>query len=926
MTNNMKLLVFLIWIFLFSILVSCGTNKGGGTPVDLTVSEGLNNPIGFYDNNPTFSWKLPADIQSQSAYSIVVASSPELLPDKADLWKSEKVELDQTLFVKYEGESLSSRQKVYWQVMFWDNNGNSSQWSEIAHFELGLLNNSDWQGKWIGIPESELNEKGRRKSVLFRPQYMRKELNIDSEIKSARLYVTAKGVFEAFINGAKVGTDVMAPGWTPTDKSISTLTYDVSEMLQKGENTLGAILAQGWHAGRINLRRDSEVEDAPFFLCQLEVQTNKGKQIITTDNSWKISISGPIRKAEIYDGEFYDANYNLGDWNKNGYNDAQWFSASTQNIEDSVLLLPKRFQTVKDKQELTVQEITVPVVGRPIFNFGQNNVGVPLVKVPMKKGDTLTIRFAEMLNTDGTLYTDNYRSALSTDHYIAATDGVIEWRPTFTFHGYQYVELSGFDPEEKPEKDWVKAIVQYSDIEKNGTFTSSHDKLNQLQSNITWGLRSNFFDIPTDCPQRDERLGWTGDAQVIAPTSIYNADMYAFWAGYLQSMRQEQLENGGIPHVIPNVLGSNCSSGWGDASVIIPWELYFRTGDVSVLKDNYEMMKGWIGFWKTKAEGRNFIPSNSSFRDWLQPYSTPQENYRMTRRGDTPEKLVNTAYFARSVDLTMQSAEVLGYKDDVKELKALHENIKAAFDKQFFDENGKAKQKKQTQTSYLLALDFNLLPQEKRAGALAHLKQNIEDCDNHLRTGFLGTPILPFVLDEFGEIELMYQILFKETYPSWFYSINQGATTMWERWDSFTLEDGFHKDGMNSFNHYAYGAIGQWLYERVAGIKPKEAGYKEIEIAPIPGGPLTSAKASYNSPYGKVNSSWKMKNGSFELIVTVPSNTTATIVVPGNTEEKLLLDGSAFSDNVNVTLMNKGEKGFELNALPGTYTFESNLK
>ncbi|WP_372775099.1 family 78 glycoside hydrolase catalytic domain [Mangrovibacterium sp.] len=912
-----------IWALVLLFIVSCKMNNGSFVPGELTISEGLTNPIGFYDSSPTFSWKLPADVQAQSAYSIVVASSPELLPNKADLWESGRVETDQTLFVKYGGEKLLSKQKGYWQVKFWDNNGEESQWSETAHFELGLLNNSDWQGKWISMPTEQLTEIDERGSVLFRPQYMRKEVNVKSEVQRARLYITAKGVYEAYINGKKVGTDVMSPGWTP-NQSISTLTYDVTELLQEGENTLAAVVAEGWRSGRINLRSTPKtIEHTPALLYQLEIQNADGTQIIVSDTSWKVTNQGPIRVAKIYDGETYDANYELGDWNKNGYDDSTWFLVSEQAIADTVLLLPKRYQGVTDQQVLSVQELTEPVEGKPIFNFKQNNVGVPLVKVPMKKGDTLTIRFAEMLNTDGTIYTDNYRSALSTDYFVAAADGVIEWRPTFTFHGYQYIELSGYDPDAKPTKDWVQAVVQHSDFEMNGTFTSSHEKLNQLQSNISWGLRSNFFDVPTDCPQRDERLGWTGDAQVIAPTSIYNADMYAFWAGYLQNVREEQREDGSIPNVIPDVLHGGVSSGWGDVCVIVPWEMYFRTGDVSVLKDNYETMKKWIGFYESRVENNDYIPKIASFCDWLQPYSTPRENYRMTRRGDTPPDLANTAYFARAVELTMRSALVLGKTEEAKELQSLHKAIKEAFENKFFDAEGRTTITKETQTAYLLAVEFGLLSEENVPKAIAHLKRVIEACDGHLQTGFLGTPILPFVLDKAGEIDLMYAILFKETYPSWFYSINNGATTMWERWDSYTIKDGFHKDGMNSFNHYAYGAIGQWMYERIAGIKPVKAGYKEIEIAPMPGGPLRSVSASYNSPYGKISSSWKLENGTFELEAIVPPNTTAKITIPANPSENLLLNGSAFVDQPNLQLVSKSGNGFELLAKPGTYKFVS---
>tara|TARA_B100000809_G_C15140818_1_gene533259 strand:- start:4582 stop:6810 length:2229 start_codon:yes stop_codon:yes gene_type:complete len=734
--------LFIIGIFLSAIFNSCSIDPVNLTPYDLTVSESLSNPIGFHDNSPSFSWKLPA--HTQSSYSIVVASSPDLLPNNADVWESKKNQSDQSLFVKYGGENLSSKQKVFWQVKYWDKNGEASKWSETASFELGLLKNSDWQGKWIRIPANELTEKDARGSVVFRPQYFRKEINLHSKVKRARLYITAKGVYEAYINGQKVGNDVMSPGWTPSTKSISTLTYDVTDLLKEGENTIGATVAQGWHSGRINLRRTKKsVEHTPQLLYQLEIENSEGTQTFVSDDSWKVTQNGPIRSSKIYDGETYDANYELGEWNKNDFDDSQWISVVEQKLSDSILLLPKRYEGVKDKEILSVKNITEPVAGKPIFDMGQNNVGVPLVHILMKKGDTLRIRFAEMLDRDGTLYTDNYRTALSTDYYIAAEDGEIEWRPSFTFHGYRYIELSGFSVGAKPQKDWVTAIVQYSDFKMNGTFSSSHEKLNQLQSNISWGLKSNFFDIPTDCPQRDERLGWTGDAQVIAPTSIYNASMYAFWAGWLQSVRQEQFANGGIPFVVPNNLGARASSGWGDACVIVLWELYFRTGDVRVLEENYDMMKRWLGYYASKSTGN--IVSMFSFSDWLQPFPQPRENAGAMRRSDTPADFVSTAYYARSIELTIRSAKVLGKTEDVIRLERLLMEVKRAFEKEFFDANGRVRFEIETQTEYLLALAFDLLSKEKKQLVSKHLLRVIAECDNHLRTGFLGTPILPMV-------------------------------------------------------------------------------------------------------------------------------------------------------------------------------------
>ncbi len=915
--KNTKLIITLLLFFAFNSVLSAQSK-----PLNLTVSEGFTNPIGLYDNQPSFSWKLPENTISQSAYAIVMASSPDLLPDKADIWSSGKTSSAQSTFVKYNGPKLSSRQQVYWQVKFWDNKSKSSQWSDKASIELGLLSNNDWKAKWICIPESKLTEIDSKGSILFRPQYFRKEIDVKSDIKKARLYITSKGVYEAFINGNKVGPDIMPPGWTPYSKFISTLTYDVTSMLQKGENTLGFVVAEGWYAGRINLRSIKKtIQHTPKLLCQLEIEYADGKQIIVSDNSFKVTTDGPIRISTIYDGETFDANYNLGGWTENEYDDSKWLKAVQAEVDNSIALLPKQHLGVKDKEVLDVKTVKKVSPQKAIFDFGQNNVGVPLVKVPMKKGDTLKIRFSEMLDLDGSIYTTNYRSALSTNYYIASKDGYINWRPTFTFHGYRYIELSGYDAGVEPQNDWLSAIVQYSDFETNGTFTSSHAKLNQLQSNIQWGLKSNFFDVPTDCPQRDERLGWTGDAQVIAPTSIFNASMYAFWNDWMKSVRADQRKDGGVPNVVPDNLFNPSSSGWGDVCVIVPWEIYYRTGDKKILEENFDMMLKWIDFYKSKAK-KNIVKM-TSFCDWLQPFTQAMDNSLPSRRGDTPSDYINTAYFARSVELTMQIAQVLGKNSDYVVLKKLHHEIKDAFQPAFFDNKGKLKFKEETQTGYLLALYFGLIDKKLESKVVNNLKQLIASHDNHLRTGFLGTPILPFVLDKIGSTDLMYSILFKETYPSWFYSINQGATTMWERWDSYTLESGFNKGGMNSFNHYAYGAIGQWMYERIAGIKPITAGYKEIEIAPLPGGPLTSAKASYDTPYGKVSSAWKITDGKFILEVTVPSNTTAKIIVPGNTKLDITINGN--EKDKNIKQLNKTDKNFEFSAVAGKYIFESNL-
>ena len=907
---------------ILSVIMSCDSKGSLENAQDLTVSEGFENPLGFYDANPTFSWKLPVSEsnKSQSAYHIVAASSPYLLPDNADLWDSEKQNSEQSTWITYEGKSLESRQKVYWQVKYWNQDNEASKWSETKHFELGLLNNSDWKAQWVGLDTAKDSIRGKGKVLIHKPQYLRKGFELSNDVTSARLYITAKGVFDVSINGENVSDDAMSPGFTTYDKRIETLTYDVTTLLASGQNTIGVELASGWYSGRLlwgTTPWDNTI--SPKVLAQLEMTMSDGsKEIIVSDASWKGTTNGPLQFAEIYDGEIYNANMEMPNWTTNTFDDKNWVPVEVTAIDANVNLEPKRHTTVKAKIELEPQDIT-NTNGTVVFDLKQNMVGVPVVNVPMKKGDTLQIRFAEMLSPDGTFYTKNYRSAHSTDYYIASKNGVIEYQPKFTFHGFRYVELSGFDTSKTPSKDWVKGLVLYSDFEDNGTFTSSHDKLNQLQSNIVWGLRGNFLDIPTDCPQRDERLGWTGDAQVFGPTSMFNADVYKFWASWLQSVREAQLEDGAIPWTVPDSRGNKIgSSGWGDVCTIIPWKIYMRTGDTTILEENFDMMQNWLKYHKKRS--KDYISNMMSFSDWLQPYPENGDT-----RGDTSSKLIGTAFYAHSANLTAKVAKALGKTDEQAKYEALYKTVAKAFDETYFDETGKVKAVAETQTSYLLALAFDLLSEDKKANAKKFLLEKIADADNHLRTGFLGTPLLSEVLDETGEIDLIYKLLFNETYPSWFYSINQGATTIWERWNSYSKEEGFNPMNMNSLNHYAYGAIGEWMYERIAGIAPIEAGYKTIRIAPAPKKPLLSASASLNTPYGKVVSSWEIKGNTFHLHVVVPPNTTAKVTVVANTEKELGLNGKTFEDNNQVKLIDTNAAGFELLVQPGDYKFTSTL-
>lgn len=825
------------------------------------------NPLGFYDATPTFSWKLPAGVKRQTGYQIQVQCGVKT-------WDSGWVASDRSSLVPYGGTAFLSRNRVAWRVRYRDENGKESGWSEPAFFELGLLSASDWKAQWIH--PSEEGDPGKEPVAC-----LQRTFPIVKKIARARIYATARGLFELSLNGQRVGDDHFANGWTSYHKRLDTLTYDVTSQLRQGGNTISAIVGDGWYAGRLTWEPKVKAfyGKDPELLLQLEITYADGStEIIASDGKWQGTFGGPIVSSSLYNGEEYDARRQAIDWKP---------VTADAGLGDE-RIIPKPFPPVRACQALSVQRITEPQPGRYVFDLGQNMVGWARVNIPAEKDKTITIRFAEMLNADGTLYTKNYRSAKETDTYTAAKTGTVEWEPHFTFHGFRYVELSGLPAGIVPQKEWMTGVVLHSSLQPIGRFTSSSAKLTQLQSNIVWGQRGNFVDIPTDCPQRDERLGWTGDAEVFCPTAMFNYDCLAFWKSWLSSMRDDQEADGRIPHVIPNVLPRwpGDSPGWMDAATIIPWEVYVRTGDTGVLAENFEMMQKLIGWYRKQAVG-GLLPKIGGFGDWLQPYGK-------TLKGDTPLSLVGDAYYARSAQLVANAAHVLGREDDARSYEAEAARVREAFTHQYFDADGRLKNAPETQTGYVLALAFDLIPPELKTKASAHLAQLVRDAGTHLRTGFLGTPYLASVLEENGYPDLAYDLLFQESYPSWFYPIDQGATTMWERWNSYSRDNGFGDATMNSFNHYAYGAIGQWMYERIAGLTPdpEHPGYKHFFIRPLIGRQLDSACAELETPYGKASSAWTRRDGGVELSVVVPPNTSATIEFPDHRKPEIVSAGS----------------------------------
>lgn len=887
-------------------------------PFDTTVGEFFTNPLGYSLNDLSFSWKLPIlkdekgverkNIK-QSAYQIVVAKSPEQL-ESSPTWDSGKVLSDKSVQVSYQGEPLVSRDKFFWKVRYWDENGVVSEWSDINTFEAGLLENSDWQGKWLSAtePRTKLTRtinrpqwKSKYFSDYISPAYFRKQIAIDKKIKSARLYITSKGLFEFYINGKKVGNEYWGTGWTDYRKRIQTNTYDITKMIERGDNTLGAIIGDGWYSGRLgwDVKNRGYYGDRPELLAQVEIIYKDGtKEIIATDQSWKYSFGGIIT-SDIYDGETFDVRKEPNGWNENDFDDSQWKTPNAKNVEKLPLLEPRRNQPIVVKDILAPISITKIGEGRFVFDLGQNMVGWAKIKVPAKKGRTYKIAFSEMLNKDGTLYTSAFRSCQSEDFYTSAGGRLYDtWEPKFTYHGFRYVEVSGFDDDANPKPEWVQGIVLHNDMKMSGSFFCDNSLVNKLQSCIQWGQRGNFFSTPTDCPQRNERLGWTGDAQIFCPTASFNMNVLGFFTKWLQDLADTATPEGEIAHVAPHCVGASefGSPAWSDAMVICPWEMYMAYGDEKILRNNYNAMKNWVNFMKNESD--NFIRKNKGFGDWLQPSVTKLNKDAIkklqmpdNRFGATPRQLIGTAYFIRCCDIMAKVAKILENNDDEKYFIELAKDVRSAYTHNFVKLDGTVLG--DTQTAYLLTLAFDCAPESLRAKIFENLIKTLEKTNYHLDTGFVGTPLLNPVLTRFGRNDLAYRLVNNKTYPSWLYPITQGATTMWERWNSYSHKDGFGSVGMNSFNHYGYGAIGQWLYRTVAGIwyDKNQVGYKNILFEPKPYGDFNFAGATHETPYGTATSSWKISDGVMEWTVIIPPNSTGTLTFPTKKPKTIRVNG-----------------------------------
>ena len=888
------------------------------------------NPLGIGVAVPRLNWIMQDHRQGakQAAYRVLVASTPESLArDEGDLWDSGSVESDRTTHIEYAGKPLDSRMQCYWKVRIWDASRKPSAWSRPACWTMGLLHASEWQAKWItdareaarataqsDTPPAEENSAGTKRAAnYYSPAcpLFRKPFRIDQPVRRAALYASALGNYQLTLNGQPVGKDYFTPDWTDYGIRVYYNSYDVTQLVRAGDNALGATLGAGWYAGAVaHLARGHLYGDIPKLLVQLEVELADGSRaVVASDGTWTTS-PGPVTQAGFLAGETYDATREIAGWASPGTPaGGDWQPALVAEDYKGVL---QAFPgvTVQKTAELTPIAMTQPQPGAFVFDMGQNFAGVARLRVRGPRGTRVTMRFAERLNPDGTIYTANLLGARCTDVYILKGDGEEVYQPRFTYRGYQYVELTGLPG--VPDKKTLTGIALNSAIPPASEFECSSAMVNKLYSNICWTQRANYVSVPTDCPQRDERLGWTGDAEVFIRAGTYNADAAAFFTKWLVDLDDAQTTDGQFPSIAPQLgrekLGGSGAAAWADAGTICPMTTYGVYGDRRLLEQHYPAMVRWVEYCRKSS--KKLLRPSQGFGDWL------------AIDKHTPKDVLATAYFARSCRLVAEAAEVLGKKNDAQKYGKLSEQIKAAFEKAYVASDGRIKG--DTQTCYVLALAFELLTEKNRAAAAQHLADNIRAHDNHLTTGFVGTGLLLPALSRSGGNALAYRLLLNDTYPSWGFQIKHGATSTWENWNGWTPESGFFDPHGNSFAHYAFGAVNEWMFCTMAGIDFAEPGYKTILLEPQPGPGIDWVKASYRSINGTIGSAWKKDGDRLLFDAIVPANTRAVVRLPVRSLSEVTESGKPLAEAPGVTIPDGLDgKAFELEA--GEYHFAMSL-
>jgi alpha-L-rhamnosidase len=896
--------------------------------------EYLDAPLGLDERAPRLSWAIESQRRGarQVAYHVRVASTAKKLAAKEDdLWDSGRVESNQTTQVVYAGQPLHSREACHWCVEVWDDAGHAAH-STPSHWTMGLLEPDAWSARWIAAdPEIFKHDPEAIAPTLTEPgtpALFRKEFEVHGPIKRATLYASARGLFRLRLRGRRVGEDIFAPEWTDYDKRIHYRTYDVTRLVGRGRNVIAAMLGDGWWSGYVGWQetraRYGSLENS--LLIQLEVELAHGERFtVGTDSTWRCN-TGPIISSDFMMGEIYDARRERTGWDRTDFIGRGWLPAR-EVAAPTVPLVAQRSEPVRVVDTIVPVSMKEVRPGVFIYDLGQNITGwVRLRFNNAAPGTRVQLRHGERLNPDGTLYTENLRRAKATDVYICKGGGEEDWEPRFTFHGFQYVELTGLTT--APAKNTVTGCVVHSATPPAGRFECSQAGVNRLWLNGLWSQRDNFLSVPTDCPQRDERLGWMGDAQVFLRTASYNMDVAAFFTKWMIDVEDAQTADGIFPDTAPRLRegenfvgldGLGGAAGWADAGVIIPWTIWRVYGDKRIIERHWQAMTKWLDWIERhNPDGLRTCELGNNYGDWL---CIPSDT---TFRTHSPMKnLLATAYWADDAAKLARMARELGREADAKRFSAMFEKVRDAFQKEFLRQDGRLTV--ETQTAYLLALAFNLLPDNVRARAAEHLVENIKALDWHLSTGFIGISHLNPQLTLAGHADVAYRLLLRDDYPSWLYPVKHGATTIWERWNGRTEKDGFFNPQMNSFNHYSLGSVGEWLFRHVAGIEldPEVPGFQQFVLKPFIGQGLDFARASYRTMHGEIVSDWKHAGNRLTWTIHIPASTSARVHVPSEPGTEVAEGGVAIEKAVGIRVIGREGKFLICEAGSGSYVFES---
>jgi alpha-L-rhamnosidase len=831
-------------------------------------------PLGIGESAPRISFRVEAGPGwVQTAYELEV-----VVDDRTHL--SGVVHCSDSVLVPWPGPRLRSRERalVRARVTGWDADGAPAEsgWSPVTALETGLLQPSDWVARAVApVWRDDPDDDDRR------PPILRRSFQLDGEVVAARLYVTAHGLFQVELNGERVGEDDLTPGWTSYGHRLRYLTYDVTRGIRNGENVVGAWLADGWYRGRLGFhggRRNLYGEDVAL-MAQLEVRLADGRTVtVSSDDQWRASY-GPILSSGLYAGETHDARELPHGWSSPGYDDAGWSGVRVVERDPATLEAPHGPPVRCTEEVSPVKVWTSPSGRRTLLDFGQNLVGRLRITVRGPAGSAVTLRHAEVLQ-DGELCTRPLRGAAATDRYTLDGDGDETWEPRFTFHGFRYAEIEGWTGDDPA--DCVVARVLHTDMAPAGDFACSEARVNRLHDNVLWSMRGNFVDVPTDCPQRDERLGWTGDLQVFAATAAFLYDCTGMLRSWLADLDADQRADGTVPWFVPDIpvndpMWTPIRPGalWGDASVLTPWDLYWASGDRALLEAQFDSARAWVDLVDRRAGENHVWEADFQLGDWLDPAAPPHDPAAST----TDPDLVATAYFSWSARTLGRTAEVLGLEAEAAHYTHLADGAAAGFRSRYGRPSGRLAS--DTQTAYALAICFGLLEPEQEPLAGARLAELVAAAGNRIATGFAGTPLVADALTRTGHLETAYALLLEDSCPSWLYAVAQGATTIWERWDSLLPDGSVNPGSMTSFNHYALGAVAGWLHRVVAGLAPAEPGWRRIRVAPRPGGGMAWARAAHETPYGRAEVSWRLEEGVMHVEILVPTGTSADVDLAG---------------------------------------------